>query len=199
MTYKFINHGLFEKYVPENGLSNILYVKNHLDRDWYNFCDLKQKFTDCFWALTNSNKKILGISSDITMLFPNQFYVYQIKYETDEEKDNISQLLGKVITNSVSYNDSSPEFITRKQFSLTLYNKSYISAEESVNFAINGSIPSIFYDYYKTQDEANLINDCMKFSELLYLKDDDFVKNIFDNILKTDIDSFFSEAIKFEA
>lgn len=67
----------FKRYIPEKAEERILYLKSECGKDWYE-CQKKYK-ENTFKIMVDSQGRIISASKDISMLFPEDCSVYEVK------------------------------------------------------------------------------------------------------------------------
>lgn len=67
----------FKRYMPEKAEERILYLKSECGKDWYE-CQKKYK-ENTLKIMVDSQGRIISVSKDISMLFPENCSVYEVK------------------------------------------------------------------------------------------------------------------------
>ncbi|MGL5209049.1 hypothetical protein [Cetobacterium sp.] len=67
----------FKRYIPENSDPRILFIKSECGKDWY---ECQKEFSEeTIKIMVNSDLKIISASQDVSMLFPENCSVYEVK------------------------------------------------------------------------------------------------------------------------
>ncbi|MGL5023740.1 MAG: hypothetical protein ACRC5S_10580 [Cetobacterium sp.] len=67
----------FKRYIPEKAEERILYLKSECGKDWYE-CQ-KEYEENTLKIMVDSQGRIISVSKDISMLFPEDCSVYEVK------------------------------------------------------------------------------------------------------------------------